>query len=632
MKGLSLFAIVLFAFPGMVCGQSVTKDIDSVLLKDANAIIKEYHVTYDVKSTSDIQKRIKYEVVILNQAGKDMGDILIHTGLDEKITGFSGNVRNSDGSFRSKIKLSNLESRPSYPDYVFLSDNKLFYYYPVIENYPYSVEYEQTIAMSGMLEFDPWLPVGNEYVSCDTSSFTIIYPTDYKINFKESNIPSGPIKEKEKDGRERITWSIRNIPVFNIRSFAPPIETYMPCLFVMPESFFYDNHNGNVTGWNDYGIWLKELLKERDIITPELKERLTAITSDVTDTRSKVTRIYRHLQKNTRYVAIELGIGGLQPAPALEVAKYGYGDCKGLSNYMKSMLAAAGIKSYYTEIGNGSRRIKPSYFSKYQTNHAILCVPDKNDTIWLECTNSYYNAGYLGYSNSNRKALLITEKGGVLVNTPRADSSNSYSRNRFDIRVNNNGSSSYSVKGYCTGKEYEDFLYMKHATKEISTRYMYDILPFRNHSISSYDFVIDSTALAGITVMVEGKFNKYATVAGKRFIVPLVPYRLFDRIPKFEEGRIADIFISKHTARTDTICISIPSGFKINIPEETNEFTNEIGHYEQEIKMNGNEVYILRKVFISPGTYTVDMKEKVTEFYKKSHDIENKSLLCEQAL
>src|SRR6185312_13501516 len=135
----------------------------------------------------------------------------------------------------------------------------------------------------------------------------------------------------------------------------------------------------------------------------------------------KARFLYNYLQKNVRYVSVQLGIGGYKPFPASFVDEKKYGDCKALSNYMLTLLKTVGIPSYCAVInaGTNAEPADPDFVND-PFNHIILCVPFKNDTTWLECTSATSPFGKLGSFTENRKALLVTEDGGKLVNTPRS--------------------------------------------------------------------------------------------------------------------------------------------------------------------------------------------------------------------
>lgn len=620
--------LILTAGHGVCTGTGNSTDPE--LTANANALINEYHVTYEVRSETDIRKTTIYRATVLSQGGRSYGRVSTLTDNRSKITSFSGSILKADGTLHSRIKLSDLKDVPSYPDFVFASDSRRYYYEPVIQDYPYTLTYEEVISFSGLIAFESWMPVNSLNLACDTSSYTIICPDNYRIRHKSFNIGNEPVTVKIDGNRIRISWGVGDIPAVKLDNYIPSPETFLPYLMAMPEKFSYDGYHGEVTDASSYGSWVANLLKGRDILKPETVARMATLTSDASSTREKVSRVYRYLQENTRYVAIAYGIGGIQPTQADKVSQYGYGDCKGLSNYMKSLLASIGIKSYYTEIGNGSKRIKYDDFVFLQTNHAVLCVPDPNDTIWLECTSQHYNAGYLGYSNSNRKAMLVTEEGGRIVNTPAANSTNSYKRTRYELDIKADGSASYKIIADATGHYYEEFLHLKYSTRDEAIRYLYSDLPFRNHSIASYDVSPDTTRLAALRAVIDGNLNKYGTVAGKRLIIPVIPAKMFSYVPKLEPDRKAAIYIAEHTASTDTVSIRIPDGYKAAALNETREFSNDFGSYRQSVVSDGTSLLVIRDVLIPAGNFPAENKEKVTEFYKKSHDIEAMSVMCEK--
>jgi transglutaminase-like putative cysteine protease len=109
--------------------------------------------------------------------------------------------------------------------------------------------------------------------------------------------------------------------------------------------------------WDDFGKWVAVLNHGRDELPAKTKQEITALTSGMKTVEEKTKVLYEFLQNKTRYVGIQLGIGGYQPFEASVVDETGYGDCKALSNYMVSMLKAVGIKANYCLINAGSNEL-----------------------------------------------------------------------------------------------------------------------------------------------------------------------------------------------------------------------------------------------------------------------------------
>ena len=170
--------------------------------------------------------------------------------------------------------------------------------------------------------------------------------------------------------------------------------------------------------WQKYGEWQYDLLNGRDQLTEPFKSKLHELTTNCGTDREKVKAVYDYLAKTTRYVSIQLGIGGLQPIAATDVCRTGFGDCKGLSNYTRAMLNELGIPSTYTVISTTNERLLPDFSSANQMNHVILQVPLPQDTLWLECTNPQLPFGYVHQDIAGHDALLIEPTGGRMYRLP----------------------------------------------------------------------------------------------------------------------------------------------------------------------------------------------------------------------
>ncbi len=123
------------------------------------------------------------------------------------------------------------------------------------------------------------------------------------------------------------------------------------------------------------GKWEVELDQGRREPSPELKLKVAELTAGAATTLAKMQILAAYVQKDIRYVAIELGIGGFQPHPAREIYAHRYGDCKDKATLMSAMLKEVGVESYYLSINTwrgGVNRTTPPQM--YWFNHEIMGI------------------------------------------------------------------------------------------------------------------------------------------------------------------------------------------------------------------------------------------------------------------
>jgi hypothetical protein len=321
--------------------------------------------------------------------------------------------------------------------------------------------------------------------------------------------------------------------------------------------------------------------------------------------REKAKIIYNYLQKNFRYVSIQLGIGGLRPFSADFTDKKKYGDCKGLSNYMKAALSTVGIKSY-TAIINAEYNSEPvdPDFPSDQFNHVILCVPQPQDTIWLECTSQTAEFDVLGSFTENRNALLVTENGGVLVPTPKSKSSDNSFISSTDILLNADGSGQTITSIRSTGsfKEMMNAILeeKKDDQKEVLVQYIGFKLPD--------EFSIKKNEEEGryITTINLSHEKIPEFIAGsKMFLNPRIYSLWAVKLPK-AEGRKLDYYFRSPFEKIDTTTFKMPEGYSAEALPRSKELQNEYISYstkywydEKERKIYSTAKLILKQYKIS---------------------------------
>jgi hypothetical protein len=95
--------------------------------------------------------------------------------------------------------------------------------------------------------------------------------------------------------------------------------------------------------WQGVGQWYEGLSHDRTSTTPEITAKAQELVAGKTDFYDRAEALGNYVQKQIRYFAIEMGIGGYQPHFAGDIYKGHYGDCKDKATLLSAMLKSVGL-------------------------------------------------------------------------------------------------------------------------------------------------------------------------------------------------------------------------------------------------------------------------------------------------
>lgn len=347
-----------------------------------------------------------FEIQIKNRDGDKYSKVSIPFNKMSKVYDIAAYLYDKNGKEIRKLKKSEITECSNYSDERFFTDEKLKQFTMQHNDYPYTLKYTYIQKSEHFPYISFWSPMLNRDIPTYHSKLTVTVPNNFKLCYKTKGNFISSIDSNSTN--TNYTWTSFYLNQIRSESFSPPIYNLATWVKVFPESFYYEAE-GSYRSWIEFGNWNQRLLTGlSDLPESEislLKEKVKGIEDD----KEKIRVLYHYLQDVTRYINVSIGTGGLKPYPASYVASNKYGDCKALANYFKVCLSHIGIKAFYSLINAGDAiPVFDENFPSLQFNHAILCIPITNDTLWVDCTSS--NAiGYVGTFIQNRKSL-VTEK------------------------------------------------------------------------------------------------------------------------------------------------------------------------------------------------------------------------------
>jgi transglutaminase-like putative cysteine protease len=577
-------------------------EIPAALLQNAHTVMRVYKQEVEIKSEKSAVVSVTEVRTILNKNGEDNAYFSETYDPMNKISNLKGKVYNELGKQIKSLGGDDVVDHSAISGFSLYEDNRVKYIDPKNLTYPFTVEYTYDIDLKHTFFLPVWSH-GSENTSYENSIFIVKTPVGYSFRYKEYNLPKGVVKTTQ-DDKDVYTWTITNLLAridepMTIKS----LPTY-PLVRLAPNKFEVGETKGSSETWKDLGIWMTGLLDKKDILSESTKAKMKEITSFCKNDLEKVKVVYQYMQQKTRYVSIQVGIGGWQPFDAETVDKTSYGDCKALSNYTKALLWAVGVKSYYALVyaGASSRNIDADFASN-QFNHAIVFVPIDKDTVWLECTSQRMPCGFNGDFTDDRDVLIVDGENSKLVHTriyPATE--NCINRNtKVNLADIESGAANASTKyiGLC----YDDMMSTYYADDADKLKRITQSIELPSFSLTKFSLVENRSKTPSLDEHLDLTFTNYIKKMGDVALLPLNFMNRLSSIPDKVRNRKTDMCIRRSYMENDTVTYQLPKGYQVtDLPQKT-EFGSKFGKYISQSTQKGGEITYIRHFELTKGTF-----------------------------
>jgi hypothetical protein len=623
------FVFLILFVTNISFSQINVNELPQNLIIDAEGIILNQKETINILSKDEINAIYELEYVVLKDCNPKINKIFVPYDKFKKIKNIEVQITDKNGKILKKVKKGNFE-KVGRVDYI--SDDRALIYEVYSPITPLFVKLKYTFNQKQTFSLPIFRPYLEESFSVLNSELIINnFDTLNSVKIRENHWGE-PIIEKS-DKRIKYSYQISNISTSDIKT--KNLENYQYSIRPFLTSFQMDGQTGDMSSWSSFGQWFSKLNEGKDILDTNAKEEILSLINTTDDNNIKIQKLYDYLQEKSRYVSIQLGIGGYQPFDAQYVHDNRFGDCKALSNYMKTILSVAGIDSYYLLIKAGDNKFPLNNdFAENVFNHAILAVPNGMDTLFLECTASDNAVGYQGSFTGNRQALLIDGANSRLVKTKKYGFEENLISNKFEIKINNEGESminqTQNLKGI--GIEHNNWLHYKSIPKkdflESLTKDRFNgITDIKIVKISNFrDFTYPSKE-----IQYEYKSSRSIYKSASRIFIDLDIENFpseFDRTNLKEDDYFT---IDPGYIIQDEFEIAIPEDCRLEKMPDHLDYKNDLGSVKILGSTYDKTIYINRKYILKEGIYNHLSRKDFDNYFKQANTIKKEkiSLICD---
>ncbi|MCT4616493.1 MAG: DUF3857 domain-containing transglutaminase family protein [Marinifilaceae bacterium] len=619
MKKIFLVFILLYISIIVYSKPNIDYNINKIhpeLIDASLAVVRIDKSIFSIESKSKASFTVKKAISILEEDGAKFANIAISYDRLIKLKNLKINIYNNSGVLIKKVKSSEISDFSSYDGYSLYSDNRLKTYSPNIKKYPYTIEYEYELDFDGLFSYPNWIPIPDYQIAVENSEFSIMADKDFNYKTRSYRLKKEPdiLIRKDKIIKK---WSISNLKSRSYERYSPAFSEMVPVLKLAPMEFSIEGYEGKMNNWEAMGAWIAKLIKGRDELPKKTVLELNKLTANISDLREKIELVYKYVQNKTRYVSIQVGIGGWQAVDARTVDKLGYGDCKALSNYTMACLKAVGVKSYYSLImASVKEKTLDKDFACNQFNHAILCVPVHKDTIWLECTSQTRPFGMMSLSTEDSDVLIIKDAKGEIGHTKNLEAQDNLQEEKLNIKIDSQGNANIELCSKKYGLQYLDAVHLCKKSQKEQIDYVQKTMNVNAMKISKINLRERKKIKPVVELNLNVSVRKFAKINSEFMLIPMNKFNQSNYRPSNRRERVNDIYVNYAYLDIDTILIEIPKNYKIYSLPEICKLESSFGSYTLSAKNKDGKICLVRKYRRSKIREQLSKYQDFLNFYR----------------
>lgn len=617
--------------------------------EEADAVLLYAEENITVQSVGSMRATVRRAYKILRPGGRDYGYVGVPVGPHRKILGLRGwciPASGKDYQVKDKDAVEVSLSGVGFSELVNDVKERVIRI-PAAEpgsvvGYEYEVE-EQPLVLQDYWAFQTEVPSRESHYSLEL-------PNGWTYLSKWINYPE--VKATEV-GNNHWQWALSEVKAVHKEEHMPAEQAVagrMIIYFVPP-----GGAPNAFTDWKQMGDWYRTLAAGRLDPSPEMKQTVDGLTAKAATPLAKMQAIALFVQRNLRYVAIELGIGGYQPHPATEVLAHRYGDCKDKATLTIAMLREIGVEAFYVII-NVHREVvtadTPAY--TYAFNHAIVAIrlpdsvkdaslmailqhPKYGRLLFFDPTNELTPFGQVGGYLQASYGLLVTPDGGELVQVPTlppaANTIQRIAKLTLDSSGTLRGDVSESRIGDRASSERQNLSEVAKESERIKPIENLLAGSLSNFRLTNANIVNQHNTELPFGFIYSFEAPNYAKSAGGLLLVrPRVLGIKARSIAKSKRPRQYPFEFDAVALDTDNFDITIPSGYQVDdLPPAANADYS-FGSYHSTTQVDGSTIHYHRAYEIKQLNVPVDQADQLKSFYQVIAGDERSMVVLKPAL